>query len=455
MKKKVVVALLVVTMVSTMLSGCKKIVGAALQAAIDEMNSQTTEEISEEVTSQEETSQEDMGSQKDQNDNAKAHEAYMAFLNGEGTIVTHEDYNNYDGYPGSFSYGTYTYASLKSTYESFEGYPTATKIAFVDFGNDGTEEMVLRLENTQPSYMNWNGIFHYQDGEITLMYDFEDGYRTYSEIYESGYFELGGSWGAGAYGADYFSLDEKGYPTCLYSCNQFWSSFATQIAYDLTTDGTSGTVDWDTLGYVLDDRSELEISEYVPAARNGKGVKICVDARSTSDKEVMDAEERFINELVKMGAELVSREEFNKLLTADTSAPTLNYSDWEDKVTLLNIKNMEWMYPTPEDYYYTVCNDDEYSMTAYITTNKTIKNVQVLSIFCNDYVDDKMVFSYNVMDGYDAITPDKGLAIKFTFMGDFPNYGISFVDENGNTKFYAISQGGYDGGLVLEEALLK
>lgn len=38
-----------------------------------------------------------------------------------------------------------------------------------------------------------------------------------------------------------------------------------------------------------------------------------------------------------------------------------------------------------------------------------------------------------------------------TFSGDIPNYGISYVDEQGTTRNYALEVSGKDGSILLSE----
>lgn len=47
------------------------------------------------------------------------------------------------------------------------------------------------------------------------------------------------------------------------------------------------------------------------------------------------------------------------------------------------------------------------------------------------------------------------LVLGMTFWGDMPQVGIAYDDPNGVHCFKAISMSGYDGSIVLEDALLK
>lgn len=43
------------------------------------------------------------------------------------------------------------------------------------------------------------------------------------------------------------------------------------------------------------------------------------------------------------------------------------------------------------------------------------------------------------------------LVVGMTFFGSIPHYGISYTDENGSSKQFAIEQSGDDGSILLTE----
>ena len=52
----------------------------------------------------------------------------------------------------------------------------------------------------------------------------------------------------------------------------------------------------------------------------------------------------------------------------------------------------------------------------------------------------------------EVMTVDTPVAVQLGFMGTIPNYGISYVDENGDLRRFALVQSGYDGSVLLDEA---
>lgn len=86
------------------------------------------------------------------------------------------------------------------------------------------------------------------------------------------------------------------------------------------------------------------------------------------------------------------------------------------------------------------------------TTDHTVTKVKVLSLKIKG-VDAGGVATFSEEELYaqGSLTPKRPLVLTLTFLGDIPNYGISYVDENGAVKSYALGQSGEDGSLLLTE----
>ena len=87
-----------------------------------------------------------------------------------------------------------------------------------------------------------------------------------------------------------------------------------------------------------------------------------------------------------------------------------------------------------------------------LTTDAVITNVKVLGLEIKE-VDNtgKPFFSEAVLYTQGKLTPKRPLVLNLTFLGDIPNYGVSYIEENGSVKRYAIGQSGEDGSLLLTE----
>ncbi len=81
-----------------------------------------------------------------------------------------------------------------------------------------------------------------------------------------------------------------------------------------------------------------------------------------------------------------------------------------------------------------------------------IKDFKFLALQLEDVDEDgRVTFSSTELYSEDTLTPDRPLLVKLTFFGLIPNYGISYVDESGMTRNYAVSISGENGALLLIE----
>ena len=82
--------------------------------------------------------------------------------------------------------------------------------------------------------------------------------------------------------------------------------------------------------------------------------------------------------------------------------------------------------------------------------SESVKNFSVLSLTLQD-VDDAGVPTYDIEEVYtlDKLTAEKPLLVYFDFIGDIPNNGIKYCDENGVCHYFTVSESGYDGSVVL------
>lgn len=87
-----------------------------------------------------------------------------------------------------------------------------------------------------------------------------------------------------------------------------------------------------------------------------------------------------------------------------------------------------------------------------LSTDAVVRDFKVLSLSDGDMDDDgKMHFKTKELTSYDRLTPERPLVVKTVFYGLIPNNGISYVDENGATRTFAVDMSGEDGSLYLWE----
>lgn len=82
----------------------------------------------------------------------------------------------------------------------------------------------------------------------------------------------------------------------------------------------------------------------------------------------------------------------------------------------------------------------------------SIENVKVLELQLMD-VDENGNLSFSTEELYTLkeLSPECPLVVGMTFVGLIPNYGISYVDEDGVTRNFTIEISGMDGSLLLSE----
>ncbi|MBQ9277797.1 MAG: hypothetical protein IJ224_04095 [Lachnospiraceae bacterium] len=86
------------------------------------------------------------------------------------------------------------------------------------------------------------------------------------------------------------------------------------------------------------------------------------------------------------------------------------------------------------------------------STEEKVTDFKVISLYMQDVdADGKPVYLYMEVYSKDELTPEHPLCVDVTFYGDMPNWGVSYVDPNGKTRYFAIEISGFDGSLLFTE----
>ena len=94
----------------------------------------------------------------------------------------------------------------------------------------------------------------------------------------------------------------------------------------------------------------------------------------------------------------------------------------------------------------------EYEADILFVTERTLRNFKVLSISLEDVSDDgTAVFAVTELFEENPLTAERPLMVRTSFPGDMPTNGISYTDGNGETRYFSVSESGFDGSLVLNE----
>ena len=81
-----------------------------------------------------------------------------------------------------------------------------------------------------------------------------------------------------------------------------------------------------------------------------------------------------------------------------------------------------------------------------------VKDFKVLGIEASP-MSNSLSFSTEELYALDELSPDRPLLLNMTFYGLLPYYGVSYVDDSGETISYSINMSGEDGSVILTEFL--
>lgn len=86
------------------------------------------------------------------------------------------------------------------------------------------------------------------------------------------------------------------------------------------------------------------------------------------------------------------------------------------------------------------------------STDSRVTDFKVLALtFESADENGNVSFAKQELYAVNALTSERPLVVGMTFFGDLPSYGISYVDENGVTRNFALGLSGMDGSLLLTE----
>ncbi len=104
------------------------------------------------------------------------------------------------------------------------------------------------------------------------------------------------------------------------------------------------------------------------------------------------------------------------------------------------------------DYDEFTADTDESQVKVMFTCESTVKDFKFLELTFKD-VDEEGKTSFDVKEMYSSeeLTPERPLVVGMSFYGSIAHYGISYIDENGTTRSYAVDLSGEDGSVILWE----
>ena len=109
-----------------------------------------------------------------------------------------------------------------------------------------------------------------------------------------------------------------------------------------------------------------------------------------------------------------------------------------------------------EDYNWVTLYDSPDACCILITSDSRVSDMSIWNLFVEDVADDGTMTLSATLAGddchWDTVTSDTPIAVQLIFPGDLPAYGISYEDQHGVLRRFAIEVSGYDGSLLLREA---
>ena len=140
--------------------------------------------------------------------------------------------------------------------------------------------------------------------------------------------------------------------------------------------------------------------------------------------------------------------------------PEVTVEELDDDTNIVTEDNqpafrVEWaddvLSEIPDYYEYTAVDSVPEARIVFIPY-KAIKDFKILNIeFIEAREEGEIVFATQEVYKSEPLTPNKPLLANLSFFGTIPNNGISYVDENGTTQYYAVNISGKDGSLILNK----
>ena len=134
-----------------------------------------------------------------------------------------------------------------------------------------------------------------------------------------------------------------------------------------------------------------------------------------------------------------------------------------EDVSSLSTQAEEWRKPTvtaawedeadvPAAALLVTADNSETAVRLVLTTDVPVRDFCILRLTDPNIDDDgNLSFTTELVYNAGTFTPDRPIVLVTAFYGDLPNNGVSYTDETGATRTYALDISGMDGSLLLTE----
>ncbi|MGN1119220.1 MAG: hypothetical protein ACI4Q4_02605 [Oscillospiraceae bacterium] len=102
------------------------------------------------------------------------------------------------------------------------------------------------------------------------------------------------------------------------------------------------------------------------------------------------------------------------------------------------------------DYIEAVADGGEVAARVLFTTDGAVRDFTVLALTSPEIDDNGNIsFESTPVCEVELLTADTPLVVVMSFLGDIPNYGVSYDNGTGEIQRFTVSESGYDGSLIL------
>ena len=401
-----------------------------------------------------------------------AQTVYMQFLEGEAeaSVILEEDM--------VLEKGEYTLGEISDRYAAFfretekPELLKSTKYALIDCGLDGEPELALCMEYTTPDESDITReylVFKLMDGRLQYI----TGCNSYNR--EEVWLNSAGVISASTMYDYYYAkqterlIDAEGRNYLVYSVQYEMGLEANVIPtkYLPTELRLELDIHFTNLGdiqrtytlaiYNLEEPpagdDEAACDEYL----RGNRYVFCDEAGNpaTPEDEILSLYQEkglLICEEDEISAILGERKKELGITWEMENAPDIQWTESETSTDRETVK-VQWAedvqggLPDCESY----IPEDAQAMVVFSAESK-VKDFKILALSFEEADENgKAVFSAEELYDHGILEPEHPLMAGMTYIGSIPNNGISYVDENGMTRFFAVEVSGYDGSLLLSE----
>lgn len=118
----------------------------------------------------------------------------------------------------------------------------------------------------------------------------------------------------------------------------------------------------------------------------------------------------------------------------------------------------EELLSNPDSYQEFVDSTSEYQLKVVFTANTAVREFKYLELGLDEENQSEGDFHFIVVKELyttEELSQEKSLVIAMVLEGLIPNRGISYLDENGTTKYFTIGTSGEDGSVLLSEITIS